>query len=167
MGLAEAWVAYLALGLEAIFGALLILGRPKVLSRERLAHTVIDSALVGALVAGTGGESSPFFLLFFLAALGILRLETPAKAVAATAAVVGAYLAATVAAGDPGMLWSTSEGLEGRAPRSSARSWGCGLRDAQLQEARLRARLGLRRRVESRREGRGPGREVRVCARIP
>jgi HD-GYP domain-containing protein (c-di-GMP phosphodiesterase class II) len=109
--LAEAWVAYLALGLEAIFGVLLILGRPKVLSRERLAHTVIDSALVGALVAGTGGESSPFFLLFFLAALGILRLETPAKVVAATAAVVGAYLVATVAAGDPGMLWSTSEGL--------------------------------------------------------
>jgi hypothetical protein len=109
--LAEAWVAYLALGLEAIFGALLILGRPKVLSRERLAHTVIDSALVGVLVVGTGGESSPFFLLFFLAALGILRLETPAKAVAATAAVVGAYLVATAAPGDPGMLWSTSEGL--------------------------------------------------------
>jgi len=30
--LAEAWVAYLALGLEAIFGMLLILGRPNVLS---------------------------------------------------------------------------------------------------------------------------------------
>jgi hypothetical protein len=87
--LAEAWVAYLALGLEAIFGTLLILGWPRVLSRERLAHTVIDSALVGALVAGTGGEGSPFFVLFFLVALGILRLETPAKAVAATAAVVG------------------------------------------------------------------------------
>jgi diguanylate cyclase (GGDEF)-like protein len=109
--LAEAWVAYLALGLEAIFGTLLILGWPRVLSRERLAHTVIDSALVGALVAGTGGEGSPFFVLFFLVALGILRLETPAKAVAATAAVVGVYLVATFAAGDPGVLWSPSAGL--------------------------------------------------------
>jgi putative nucleotidyltransferase with HDIG domain len=109
--LAEAWVAYLALGLAALFGALLIVGRPGILSRERLAHTVIDSALVGALVAGTGGEGSPFFPLFFLAALGILWVETPAKIVAATVAVVGAYLVATVAAGDPGALWSPSVGL--------------------------------------------------------
>lgn len=109
--LSEAWVAYLALGLAALFGALLILGWPKVLSRERLAHTVLDAALVGALVAGTGGEGSPFFPLFFLAALGILRVETPAKVVAATAAVVGAYVVATVAAGDPGALWSPSVGL--------------------------------------------------------
>src|SRR5215208_5317159 len=92
---AEAWIAYMTLGLVAIFGALLISGWPRLLSRERLAHTVIDSALVGALVAGTGGEGSPFFVLFFLVALGILRLETPA----------------TVAAGDPGVLWSPSAGL--------------------------------------------------------
>src|SRR5215212_8962953 len=79
---AEAWIAYLALGLAATFGALLISGRPRILSRERLAHTIIDSVLVGALVAGTGGEGSPFFLLFFLAAPGVLGLETPAKAAA-------------------------------------------------------------------------------------
>ena len=109
---AEAWVAYLALGLAAIFGALLILGRPRILAREALTHAVLDSALVGALVAGTGGESSPFFPLFFLAALGILRVETHAKVVVAIAAAVGAYLLATVAAaGDPGVLWSPSVGL--------------------------------------------------------
>jgi HD-GYP domain-containing protein (c-di-GMP phosphodiesterase class II) len=107
----EAWIAYLALGLAATFGALLISGRPRILSRERLAHTIIDSALVGALVAGTGGEGSPFFPLFLLAALGILWIETPVKIIAATVAVVGAYLAATVAGGDPGTLWSAPVGL--------------------------------------------------------
>ena len=111
--LAEAWVAYAALGLLALFGVLLILGRPVVLSRERLAHTVIDSALLCALVAGTGGEGSPFFPLFFLAVLGILWIETPAKIVAATVFVVGAYLVgATVAAGDPAALWSPAVGLK-------------------------------------------------------
>ena len=110
--LAEAWVAYAALGLLALFGVLLIVGRPRVLSRERLAHTVIDSALLCALVAGTGGEGSPFFPLFFLAVLGILWVETPVKVVAATVVVVGAYLVgATVAAGDPGALWSPAVGL--------------------------------------------------------
>jgi diguanylate cyclase (GGDEF)-like protein len=107
----EAWFAYLALGLAAVFGVLLIAGRPRILSRERLAHTVIDSALVGALVADTGGASSPFFPLFFLAALGILRVEAPAKVVVATAAAVGAYLLATGAAGGPGALWSPPVGL--------------------------------------------------------
>ena len=108
----EARVAYLALGIAAVFGTLLISGRPRSLSRDRLAHTVIDSALVGVLVAGTGGEGSPFFPLFFLAALGILWVETPTKIVAATVAVVGAYLAATIAVGDPSVPWSAPVGLQ-------------------------------------------------------
>ena len=106
-----AWVAYLALGLMAVFGVLLIARRPQILSRERLAHTVLDSVLVSALVAGTGGEGSPFFLLYFLVALGIFWIETRAKVAAATATVVGGYLIATVVAGDPGTLASPSVGL--------------------------------------------------------
>ena len=106
-----AWVAYLASGLMAIFGALLISGRPEILSRERLAHTVLDSVLIGALVAGTGGEGSPFFLLYFLAALGIFWIETRTKVAIATATVVGGYLVATVIAGDTGMLGSPPVGL--------------------------------------------------------
>ena len=96
--LPEAGVAYVAAGLAAVFGALLIWGRPKILARERLAHTVIDSVLVGALVAVTGGGGSPFFPLYFLAALGIARMEAPAKVVAATAAVVAGFLVAVLAA---------------------------------------------------------------------
>ncbi len=96
--LPEAGVAYLAAGLAVLFGVLLIWGRPKILVRERLAHTVIDSVLVGAVVAGTGGEGSPFFPLYFLAALGIARIEAPAKVVAGAAAVVGGYLVAVLAA---------------------------------------------------------------------
>jgi diguanylate cyclase (GGDEF)-like protein len=106
-----AWVAYLALCLMAVFGVLLIARRPEILSRERLAHTVLDSVLISALVAGTGGESSPFFLLYFLAALGIFWTETRPKVAAATATVVGGYLIATVVAGDPGTLGSPSVGL--------------------------------------------------------
>jgi diguanylate cyclase (GGDEF)-like protein len=106
-----AWVAYLALGLMAVFGVLLIAGRPEILSRERLVHTMLDSVLVSALVAGTGGESSPFFLLYFLAALGMLWVETRAKVVVAAAAMVGGYLIATVVAGDLGTLGSPSVGL--------------------------------------------------------
>jgi diguanylate cyclase (GGDEF)-like protein len=104
----EAGVAYLAVGLAVIFGALLTWGRPEILSRESLAHTVLDSVLVSVLVVGTGGEDSPFIPLYFLAALGIARLEVPAKMIAATAAVVGGYLAAVVAAAGPGLLSSPS-----------------------------------------------------------
>src|SRR3712207_2046743 len=96
--LSEAGVAYLAVGLAVVFGALLIWGRPEILLRERLAHTVLDSVLISVLVAVTGGESSPFFLLYFLAGLGIARIEVPAKVVVASVAVVGGYLAAVVAA---------------------------------------------------------------------
>jgi diguanylate cyclase (GGDEF)-like protein len=106
--LPETGAAYLAVGLAVIFGVLLILSRPEILVRERLAHTVLDSVLVGALVTGTGGEGSPFFLLCFLVAVGIAWIEVPAKVVVATAAVVGSYLVAVVAAAGPEMLGSPS-----------------------------------------------------------
>ena len=134
----EAWVAYLALGLAAIFGALLILGRPRILARETLTHAVLDFALVGALVAGTGGEGSLFFPLFFLAALGILRVETPAKAVVATVAAVGAYLLATIAAGDPGTLWSQTVGL-----RAGLLALFCAVAALLASEAHNHRRLAL------------------------
>jgi diguanylate cyclase (GGDEF)-like protein/putative nucleotidyltransferase with HDIG domain len=92
--LPEAGAAYVAAGLAAVFGALLVLGRPEILLRERLAHTVVDSVLVGVVVATTGGgEGSPFFLLYFLVALEIGWIEDRAKMAAAAAAVVGSYLA--------------------------------------------------------------------------
>src|SRR5829696_2190011 len=134
----EAWVAYLALGLAAIFGALLILGRPRILARETLTHAVLDFALVGALVAGTGGEGSPFFPLFFLAALGILWVETHAKAVVATVAAVGAYLLATIAAGDPGTLWSQTVGL-----RAGLLALFCAVSALLASEAHNHRRLAL------------------------
>jgi diguanylate cyclase (GGDEF)-like protein len=94
-----------------VFGVFLIAGRPEILSRERLVHTVLDSVLVSALVAGTGGEGSPFFPLYFLAALGVFWAETRAKVVVAAAAMVGGYLIATVVAGNLGTLGSPSVGL--------------------------------------------------------
>src|ERR687894_687492 len=84
--------------------ALAVVGRPQTLLRDRFLHVVVDSALVGLLVACTGGWGSPFFSLFFLAALGIISIEARTRIVAATLAVAGGYLAAAVFTAGPGAL---------------------------------------------------------------
>ena len=80
-----AGVAYLAAGLALLFGMLVILGWPAILVRERLVRVFLDSALIGVLVAYTGGAGSPFFSLYFLAALEIAWIETRPKVAVATA----------------------------------------------------------------------------------
>src|SRR5918997_6822286 len=87
---------YLVAVLAVAFGALSVAGRPQILLRDRFARVVADSAIVGLLVACTGGGGSPFFPLFFLAALGVISIETRARVVAAAVAVVGAYAASAV-----------------------------------------------------------------------
>jgi diguanylate cyclase (GGDEF)-like protein/putative nucleotidyltransferase with HDIG domain len=99
--------AYAAVVLAMLFGMFLIAGRPAVLLRESLVHLVVDSVLIGVLIAYTGGGDSPFFPLYFLAALGIAWIETRPKVVVATAALVTGYLAAAVASGGLGALGST------------------------------------------------------------
>src|SRR5215216_539662 len=99
--------AYLAAGLALLFGISLIVGSPEILLRERLVRVFLDSALVGALVAYTGGAGSPFFSLYLLAALGIAWIETRPKVVVAAAALVAGYPAAVVASGGIGVLGST------------------------------------------------------------
>ncbi len=99
-------VAYLAAGLALAFGVLLVVGRPRVLVRERAAHAVLDSALIGALVASTGGGGSALSSLYFLAAAGIAWMESRAKAALAAAALVGGYPLALIAAGGAGALGS-------------------------------------------------------------
>lgn len=92
--------AYAAAVLAVLFGALLVARWPRSLSREMTAHVVVDSFLIGLLVASTGGGSSGFFSLYFLAALGIARVEMRGKAALATAAVAGGYPVALLVAGD-------------------------------------------------------------------
>ncbi len=100
----EVGLVYLAAGLAALFGALSVAGRPRILLGDGLVRVVLDCVLVGVLVAYTGGTGSPFFPLFFLAALGIISIEARAKAAAATAVAVGGYLAAVAVAAGPGAL---------------------------------------------------------------
>src|SRR5215210_4801847 len=100
-------VAYLAAGLALLFGMFLIVGWPAILLRERLVCVFLDSALVGVLVVSTGGVVSPFFSLYFLAALGIAWIETRPKVVAATVALVAGYPAAVATSGGIGALGST------------------------------------------------------------
>jgi hypothetical protein len=46
-------------------------GRLRVLSSAPLALVALDALLLGLLVAGTGGDGSTYFPLYFLAALGV------------------------------------------------------------------------------------------------
>ena len=71
----------------------------------------LDSALVGVLVVYTGGAGSPFFPLYFLAALGIAWIETRPKVAVATAALVVGYPAAVAASEGIGALGSTPVAL--------------------------------------------------------
>src|SRR5215208_14551 len=102
-----AGVAYLAVGFSLLFGMFLIVGWPAILLRERLVRVFVDSALVGVLVVSTGGVISPFFSLYFLAALTIAWIETRPKVAVATAALVVGYPAAVAASGSVGALGST------------------------------------------------------------
>src|SRR5215208_1578851 len=103
--------AYLVCGLPLLFEMFLIAGRPAILLRERLVRVFLDSALVGVLVVSTGGVVSPFYSLYFLAALGIAWIETRPKVAAATAALVAGYPAAVAASGDISALGSTPVAL--------------------------------------------------------
>jgi HD-GYP domain-containing protein (c-di-GMP phosphodiesterase class II) len=103
----EAGVAYLAAGLALLFGMFLIVGRPAILVRERLVSVFLDTALVGVLVAYTGGAGSPFFPLYLLAALGIAWIEMRPKVAVATAALVAWYPAVVAASEGIGALGST------------------------------------------------------------
>src|SRR5215211_2607749 len=102
-----AGVAYLAVGFSLLFGMFLIVGWPAILLRERLVRIFVDSALVGMLVALTGGAGSPFFSLYLLAALGIAWIETRPKVAVAAAALVAGYPAAVVVSGGVDALGST------------------------------------------------------------
>jgi HD-GYP domain-containing protein (c-di-GMP phosphodiesterase class II) len=106
-----AWGALLAAGLALLFGTFLIVGWPAVLLRERLVLVFLDTALVGVLVAYTGGAGSPFFSLFLLVALGIAWIETRTKVALAAAALVAGYPVAVVASGGFGALGSTPVAL--------------------------------------------------------
>jgi HD-GYP domain-containing protein (c-di-GMP phosphodiesterase class II) len=100
--------AYVAAGLTLLFGVFLIVGWPAVLMRERLVRVFLDSVFIGVLVAYTGGADSPFFSLYFLAALGMAWIETRPKVAGATAALVAGYPAAVAASGGIGALGSTA-----------------------------------------------------------
>src|ERR671910_774890 len=102
-----AGVAYLAAGLALLFGMFLIVGWPAILVRERLVSVFLDTALVGVLVAYTGGAGSPFFPLYLLAALGIARIEMRPKVAVATAALIAWYPAVVAASEGIGALGST------------------------------------------------------------
>ena len=98
-------------GLALLFGMFLIVGWPAILVRESLVRVFLDTALVGVLVVYTGGAGSPFFSLYFLAALGIAWIEARPKVAVATAALVAGYPAAVAASEGISALGSTPVAL--------------------------------------------------------
>ncbi|MDQ3863547.1 MAG: diguanylate cyclase, partial [Actinomycetota bacterium] len=104
--------AYLATGLALLFGICLLVGRPAILLRERLVRVLLDSALVGVVIAYTGGSGSPFFSLYLLAALGMAWIETQPRAAVAGVALVAGYPVAVVASEGTGALGSTPVALK-------------------------------------------------------
>lgn len=104
-------VAFLAAGLALFYGILLTTGRPRILAREPLAQALLDALLVGLLVAGTGGGDSPFFALYFLAALGLIGIVDRAKTALAAFAMVGGYPVTVAFADGLGALAAVPVGL--------------------------------------------------------
>jgi len=103
--------AFFSAGLALFFGVLIATGRPRILAREPLVMVVLDSLLAGLLVAGTGGGDSFFFPLYFLAALGVVRVPGSAKVAVATILMAGGYLVAAGLADGPGVLGTAPVGL--------------------------------------------------------
>lgn len=98
----ETALAYLAAILAAAFGGLLAVRRPRALLGKRLVHLLLDSLLITVLVSDTGGKASPFFALFFLAAVQLFWVQGFARCSAGTLALTGGYLTAALAsAGGP------------------------------------------------------------------
>lgn len=87
-------LAYAGAGLAAGLGVLLMLGRPRAVAREDLVHVLVDALAAGLLVAGTGGGGSPFLALYFPAAVGVIRVPEPTRAVAGSVGLAGSYLGA-------------------------------------------------------------------------
>ena len=83
--------AYLAVGISAVFGGLLIAGWPKSLRYRPLVGVLIDAAAITLLVAGTGGVGSLFSPLYFLAALGLARVRSVVSVSIGTAALILGY----------------------------------------------------------------------------
>lgn len=114
LGMVSSWSAssYAAVGLGVVLGTLLVVGRLRAILRGRLLLVLLDASLVTLLVVGTGGQDSPFFVLYFLTALELALVPGPVRSLIGGAVIVGGYLAATaVSAGDPGALASPTVGL--------------------------------------------------------
>ena len=99
--------ALLALGI-----GLTIVSRPKLLAGLGFVPTAADTVLVGVIVAETGGSASPFFALYFAAALALIRPAAESRqkdglgGVGAAAVLVGGTLVALGLSGGPGGLIS-------------------------------------------------------------
>ena len=104
-------IAFIAAGGILLAGVLLIAGWPPVLLRAPLAPVALDALLLGLLVAGTGGDNSPYFPLYSLAALGVFWAGGWALAAVAAVLLAGGYLVAVGFADGAGALGTVPVGL--------------------------------------------------------
>ena len=93
---------YLAAGIGAAFGLLVVVGWPSMVRRESLVGVLLDSLTVSLVFVSTGGGNSLLFPLYLLAVLGVIGKTGTSgvvKFIVAATALVGSYLAATVVLG--------------------------------------------------------------------
>lgn len=91
------WGAYLAVGLAVVFGGILALGWAP--GKLRDSRVVVDSLIVSLLVFGTGGEGSPLWPLYFLAASGIVWASGRMWGVLGSGVTVGGYAGVALLSG--------------------------------------------------------------------
>jgi len=149
-------LAFPSAGAFLVFGVLLVAGRPRTLSGVPLALVALDALLLGLLVAGTGGDGSTYFPLYFLAALGVFWVSGAARVAVVAVLMAGGYLLAVGFADGAGALWAFPVGLRAGlvALLSAAVGYlGSGMRDLAGRERGLSSALAAERDRASRAEG--------------
>ena len=94
-------VAYLGVFLALALGILLIPARPALVT-DALARVVADVVAVTLVVWGAGGAQTPYILLYFIAALGVVWIERPSKAAAGALLAAVGYVGSTFLSGGVG-----------------------------------------------------------------
>lgn len=96
--------AYVGIFLALAFGVAMIFGRPAEFLGDGLARLLVDVFCVTLVVAAVGGSQSPFALLYFVAALGIVWAGSTLRSGIGVAGVMAGYLAAVSVSGVESLL---------------------------------------------------------------
>ena len=90
------WPAYAAVFFSLVLGVLLVAPRTPAFLESGIFLVVTDAFLITTLVIVTGGSTSPFLFLYALAALEVVFLNSLARSLFGSGAVLGGYFSGQV-----------------------------------------------------------------------